>query len=90
MTELSDYRRLVEEPYQAAQQERMDGLRKRIDDLEAELRSTRQLIGYLVMDHGRDGEMLIGNGTLQRYDGFTIVREDDLRGGVLIRAIPNQ
>lgn len=61
----------------------------RVAQLEAELRSMRLLVGYLVMDHGRDGEVMIGNGTLQRYDGFTIEREDDLRGGILIRAIPN-
>jgi hypothetical protein len=70
--------------------EEISALRERADRQDAELRSLRNLVGYLVMDHGRDGEVMIGNGTLMRYDGFTLQREDDLRGGILIRAIPNQ
>jgi hypothetical protein len=66
----------------------LDEYSARIATLEEELRSARLLLGYVLMERGRDGEVMIGNGTLQRYDRFTFAREDNLRGGMLIRAIP--
>lgn len=62
----------------------------RILALEHEVAALRQVIGYLCMERGRDGEIMIGNGTLQRYDRFKIEKDETPRGGVLIRATPEQ
>lgn len=59
-----------------------------IERLRSELRSMRMLVGYIVMEGGEDGELMISNRILQQYDRFTIERHDDVRGGIMIRAIP--
>lgn len=67
----------------------VDWLDETVCKLSAENENLRRLVGYLIMDRGREGEALIGNGTLQRYDKFTIETEE-VHAGMLVRAIPQE
>jgi hypothetical protein len=63
----------------------ISGDHKLVAELEADLRSTRRMLGYVIHEAG--GEVTIKNFTMFMHEDFSLERED-IDGGIELRARP--